>query len=178
MSNPSPIVRLGDPRLSAVCSTVEKFEEAAPILERLSATLSFVQEQYKFTRGSGISAPQIGGTSRVSLIDYQRRRQALINPRIIEHSAETIIIREGCLSFFRFRGNVERYRWVKIEALNQNGQRILIEGEGNLASLIQHELDHLDGILYIDRLKNYKDELITSPAWADIDDPESDFLLR
>lgn len=111
-------------------------------------TLFAVQGLYHFTRGSGIAAPQIGALWQVSVVTYENQQYTLINPRIIAHSPSQTPIREGCLSFFDYRGKPLRYDEVTVEALNRTGQPFTLEARGEFASLLQHEIDHLNGKLY------------------------------
>lgn len=78
---------------------------------------------------------------------------------IITLSKQTINIREGCLSFFNFRGNVDRAEHIKICAQNRNGEHFELEATGDFAMLLQHELDHLEGILYFDHLAHKEKDM-------------------
>ena len=88
----------------------------------------------------------------------------MINPEIVETSHEKKPIWEGCISFFEYRANVPRYTYVKVRAFGRDGKEFYIEGHDDFAMLLQHELDHLDGILYVDRLKNKERDLVQSSA--------------
>lgn len=129
------------------------------MVAQLSNTLTGLHKLYNFTRGSGVSAPQIGYLSRISVVEYDGIRHVLINPEIIEHSPDKILIREGCLSFFDYRGNVARFQSVGVKALDEKGISWTINASGNFAMLLQHEIDHLDGILFVDRLPGKDDDL-------------------
>ncbi len=76
-----------------------------------------------------------------------------MNPEIIEASKQKELIREGCISFLEFRAMVPRYPFVKVRAFNRDGEQFELEDVRDFAMLLQHELDHLDGVLYIDHLK-------------------------
>ena len=154
------IRKMGDDTLRQLCTQVNDFRMAQTVIDNLCTTLDQIKTLYDFQRGAGISAPQIGENVRISIIDFDNLRHILINPEIVDRSHETIIIREGCLSFFDHRGMVERARTVKVRALDRNGREFFVEGEGNLSSLLQHEIDHLDGILYVDRLPGKIADLI------------------
>lgn len=158
------IVKVGDGRLTTPCALVTDIASVRSVIEALQDTLSFVQTLYAFGRGSGVAAPQIGELYRISVVEFEGERYVLINPEIIEHSPESKRIREGCLSFFDQRGYVPRYVWAKVRALDENGQSLELTAEGNFAMLLQHEIDHLDGILYPDRLTNRDADLISVPT--------------
>ncbi len=101
--------------------------------------------------GVGLAAPQIGILKRVIVMDVgdEHGLIELINPEIIEKDGEQFGP-EGCLSIPGLRGDVRRAERVKVKGLNRNGEEIVIEGRELLARCIQHEVDHLDGILYTD----------------------------
>ena len=130
------------------------FGSAKSLFEDLNDTLANVRTLYEFRRGSGLSAPQIGILLRAVVIHYNEERKILVNPEIVYVSGEKVAMKEGCLSFFEFRGNVERHTEITVKALDENGTEIEIKGSGDLASLLQHEIDHLDGILYFDRMQD------------------------
>ncbi len=94
------------------------------------------------------------------VVEFEGKRHVLINPRIIFHSEDMILIREGCLSFFEYRGEVPRYRAVTVMALDKQGAQYELCAEDEFSSLLQHEIDHLDGILYIDRLPEGEKSLV------------------
>ena len=106
-------------------------------------------------RGPGI----VGSLKHI--IEYDGKRQILANPTILETSKEKMSTREGCLSFFDYRGEVERYSSIRVKAYNEDGQEFEIQGSGDLSSLLQHEIDHLNGRLYFDHLPNGQDDLWT-----------------
>ncbi|MGH7792564.1 MAG: peptide deformylase, partial [Thermodesulfobacteriota bacterium] len=115
--------------------------------------------------GIGLAAPQVGLNLRVCVVDISPRDEKseglieLINPVII--LAEGVQVEEeGCLSIPGFVSEVKRKAKVKVSALNRGGQPFEIEGTGLLARALQHEIDHLDGILFIDRLSRLKRELL------------------
>ena len=139
------IVKIGDPILREKAQTVKKITpNIIKLLENLKDTL------YE-ANGVGLAAPQIGVSKRVVVIDVGEGLLELINPEIIEYSDETELGVEGCLSIPGAQGEVERYSRVVVKALNRDGEPITITGEGLLARCLQHEIDHLYGVLYIDR---------------------------
>lgn len=137
------------------CAPVVDFQAVQGVVDDLSDTINHLKTTHQFNRGIGLAAPQIGQSLRVSVVESpERQRYILINPEIIETSETKTPIREGCISFFDYRGNVPRYDRVKVKAFDKDGKEYEIEAKGNFAMLLQHELDHLDGILYFDHLPN------------------------
>lgn len=105
--------------------------------------------------GAGLSAPQIYVPKRVILVqEPERPLRILINPEIVEHSSEIVEDWEGCLSFNFLRGRVPRYKEITLKAWDHEGDPATIKTQGLLARIIQHEIDHLDGILYLDRMRD------------------------
>lgn len=153
------VVKRGDPLLYKICEPVSSIDEVRPIIADMRDTLDYISQLYEFKRGRGIAAPQIGHSKRINIVEFEELSKVLINPQIIEHSVERQPIREGCLSFFDVRGNVSRYTSVIISALGEDGLPFTLSAEGEFAVLLQHELDHLEGVLYVDRLSNGEKDL-------------------
>ena len=107
-------------------------------------------ETLKKEDGVGLAAPQVGILKRVVVIDVGKGLIELINPEIIEVRGSQINM-EGCLSFPGQSGYVDRPTYAKVKALDRNGDEKIYEGEGLLAIAFCHEIDHLNGILYIDK---------------------------
>ena len=107
------------------------------------------ETMYK-SKGIGLAAPQVGILKRIVVIDIGDGPIALINPEIVEMKGSQID-NEGCLSIPGVQKNVDRPETVKVKALSENGEEIVINGEGLLARAFCHEIDHLDGILFIDK---------------------------
>lgn len=101
--------------------------------------------------GVGLAAPQIGILKRLVVIDVGEGPITLINPEILEAEG-SVLDEEGCLSLPGSQGIVPRPQKVKVKALNENGKETIVEGEGLLARAMCHEIDHLDGILFIDKV--------------------------
>lgn len=101
--------------------------------------------------GVGLAAPQVGILKRIIVIDVGEGCFALINPEILETKGEYVDI-EGCLSIPGNQGEVRRPEYVKVKGLNEKGQEVILEGSGLLARAFCHEIDHLDGILFIDKI--------------------------
>ena len=109
--------------------------------------------------GVGLAAPQVGVLKRIVVIDIGEGLVELINPEILETSGSQID-HEGCLSIPGNSALVERPNYVKVKALNRNGEEIIVEGKELMARALCHETDHLDGILYIDKaLPDEEDEI-------------------
>ena len=106
--------------------------------------------------GVGLAAPQIGIDERIAVVDIDDELGTIemINPRIIETSGEQTGP-EGCLSFPGLYGEVSRPNYVKIEAFNRKGRKFTLEAEEFLARALQHEIDHLDGILFTSKVIRY-----------------------
>ena len=111
-----------------------------------------IETMHKYD-GLGLAAVQVGVLKRIIVIDlYEEKTQyVLINPVIIEKSGEQIV-EEGCLSFPDTFGKVKRAKKCKVEAIDLNGNTIIVEGEDLLAQALQHEIDHLDGELFIKKV--------------------------
>ncbi len=101
-------------------------------------------------QGVGLAAPQVGVGKRIVVIDVGDGLLELINPQITRLEGEDAVI-EGCLSIPEYVGRVNRAAKVTVEALNRSGEPVWIEGEGLLAVALQHEIDHLEGVLFVDR---------------------------
>ena len=140
------IVKEGDDVLTKKCREVVKFDD------RLFTLLDDMKETLELAQGVGLAAPQVGILRRVVIIDIGEGPIELINPVIIETSGSQIG-QEGCLSVPGDSAEVERPMYVKVRAQDRFGNNIVVEGEGLKARAFCHEIDHLDGILYIDKVK-------------------------
>ena len=142
------IKKAGDPVLKKICAPVEKIDK------RLRKFLDEMAETMYASEGVGIAAPQVGESIRVCVVDVDKKnRYDLINP-VITHREGSIIDNEGCLSCPDLFGDVERAEKIRVEYTSRFGKKKSLEAEGLLARCIQHELDHLDGKLFIDIAKN------------------------
>lgn len=131
----------------------KKSREVEKIDEKILTLLDDMAETMYEKNGVGLAAPQIGVLKRLVVIDVDDENlYKMINPRIIKSSGEDID-EEGCLSVPERRGEVVRPSKVTVEYTDVNGELKVLEGEGLLARCICHELDHLDGILFIDKIK-------------------------
>ena len=141
------IVKLGDDTLRKISKPQETFNL------RLWTLLKDMADTMYQAEGVGLAAPQVGILRRVVVIDISENRDQLIefiNPEIIWRSEETQCGREGCLSLPGRAGIVTRPKKVKVRALNRHGEPFELEAEDLLARAVCHELDHLDGVVYID----------------------------
>jgi peptide deformylase len=103
--------------------------------------------------GVGLAAPQIGVPLRVIVIEYEDQLYAVVNPEIVKHSGEATD-EEGCLSAPNWQGPVSRATSVVVKGRDRNWKELRIKAEGWLARIFQHEVDHLDGILFLDRVRD------------------------
>lgn len=142
------IVLLGDPLLRQRSVPVERIEEAHEVLRDLEDTLAEFRRTHGF--GRGISAVQIGVPVRVIFMEVGGVRYELVNPEYVWRSEEKFHLWDDCFSFPNLMVWLERSRRVKIQAQNANGDWYETEAFDDLAELIQHEMDHLDGVLAID----------------------------
>ena len=146
------IVTLEDPVLRKTSRKVEKFDK------RLWDLLDDMKDTLYSANGAGLAAVQVGILRRVVVIDVGDGFIELINPEITERSEEKQNEVEGCLSIPGRYGITERPEWVKVKAQNREGKWVVYKGEGLKARCFCHELDHLDGVLYIDNALEMYDE--------------------
>ena len=145
------ILTYPDPILKQVSESVEEIN--SDILELVQDMLETMYE----APGIGLAAPQVGQLKRVIVLDLdyrsgeERKPIVLVNPEILSKEGE-ILFEEACLSVPEYSAEVKRFEKIKVKGLNEKGEDVEIEGEGLLSVALQHEIDHLDGILFIDRL--------------------------
>ena len=140
----------------------KKCEEVKEITKEIEVFCRNMVETMTESEGIGLAAPQVGELKRVIVVHPIRDRspearaetnpQAFINPKIIRKSKEAEIDEEGCLSFPGLFLKIKRAKKVVVEALTQEGKKIQIKAEGLPARVFQHEINHLDGILFIDKI--------------------------
>ena len=128
----------------------KKSRKIEVINKRILTLIDDMKETMYNAHGVGLAAPQVGVLKRLVVIDVGEGPIVLINPEILEASGSQID-EEGCLSIPGREEEVERPDYVKAKALNEKGEEIIIEGEGLLARAICHEIDHLFGVLFIDK---------------------------
>ena len=152
------VVKYPDPVLAKRGEPVTEF---GPELEKL------VEEMFDSmyaAQGIGLAAPQISISKRIAVIDVSFKKNpeekiALVNPEVIEIEGKQVE-EEGCLSLPDIREKVQRAAWVKVRAQDVKGKWIEVEGEELLARALQHEIDHLDGVLFIDRISRLKRDMV------------------
>jgi peptide deformylase len=152
------IRKYGDRVLRGKGKAVEEFgPDLKPLFEQMEETMIAA-------RGVGLAAPQIGISKQIAIMNPEpedgTKLIKMINPRIVAASKETVKIDEGCLSVPGVRGDVERPESVTVVYQDEKGKEHTLEAEGLLARIVQHELDHLNGVLFIDRLSFAKRSLI------------------
>lgn len=188
------VLKFPDPRLR------KKSQPVKEVTQELQAFADdMLETMYEF-RGIGLAAPQVNRLDRLIVIDTRPRDAdsenaryesspfteleekveqplILINPEIIEKEGSTTYD-EGCLSVPTFFETVKRYEWIKLKALNREGKAIELETDGLLSICIQHEIDHLDGKLFIDRLSTIKSNRIKnkikSQGYPEPEEPEQE----
>lgn len=136
----------GDPVLRKISKVVTNFED------RTQTLIDDMIDTMNNANGVGLAAPQVGILKRIVVIDIGQGPIILVNPEIIETDG-AVNEMEGCLSIPGKEGNVIRPQYVKVKAQDRNGNNIMMEGEGLLARAFCHEIDHLNGILYIDKIE-------------------------
>jgi peptide deformylase len=154
-----PILTTEDPRLRQRAHTVDRFTDD------LQALVDDMVETMRAAPGVGLAATQLGVRQRVIVVEYpaeiavedEDKAQAppklyvVINPEITRRSTETVTAAEGCLSIPGYMGDVERSASVTVKGLNRRGKPFQLKARGWTARIFQHEVDHLDGVLFIDR---------------------------
>lgn len=167
---PIPIVQTGHPVLRTEARELTRDEIKSA---EIQALIELMRETMKAAPGVGLAAPQIGEPIKLTVIEDEagektklspeelnlRERfpvpfQVLINPILKPVGEEKVEFFEGCLSVTGFAAKVLRYRNVSVTALNQHGEEVSIKAAGWYARILQHEIDHLNGILYIDRMQS------------------------
>lgn len=156
------IREVGDPILGIKCKEVDINNINQEILDEIED----LKETLNFTEGFGIAAPQAGLNRRIVIIQVDKEKcsykncedvptTVMINPTWKKLSDETEIEFEGCLSVPNLRGKVERYTHIEVTYFNECGQKIVKEAKGFTARNIQHECDHLDGIVFLEKVKGH-----------------------
>jgi peptide deformylase len=152
------VVLYPDPVLARTGDTVTEFTpELAQLVEEMFDSMYAAE-------GIGLAAPQIGISQRITVIDVSFKERpedklVLINPEVLETEGKQTE-EEGCLSLPDIRAKVQRAAWVKVRAQNVKGEYFEVEGEELLARALLHEIDHLHGVLFIDRISPLKRDLI------------------
>jgi peptide deformylase len=158
-----PIRIFPDPVLKEKSAPVEGVTaEVSAFIDDLVETMRF------YPGGVGIAAPQVGVPQRILVVDVSSHRRGgqeqnhgllvLVNPEILAMGGKQVV-REGCMSIPDYTANVQRAQWVLVDAIDRDGNRRIIESLGFEAVAIQHEMDHLDGVLFLDRVVSIKNDL-------------------
>jgi peptide deformylase len=151
------IATLPEPVLRRKARAVAKFDKG------LQTVIEDMIETMRAAPGVGLAAPQIGLSERLIVVEYYEHDEdeenedapkkvwALVNPEIVKSSEETLMGVEGCLSIPGLVGEVERHAEVQVKGLNRHGKPMKVKAKGWLARIFQHEIDHLNGVLFPDR---------------------------
>ena len=140
------IIQEGDPVLRKKAETVKdpKSPEIQKLIKDMVATM-------KSVKGIGLAAPQVSVSLRVFTVDIEGEVSVFVNPEIKDFSKESVPFEEGCLSVQKTWGPVVRPKKLTVKALDENSKPIKIRAKGLLARVVQHEMDHLNGFLFIDK---------------------------
>lgn len=139
------ILKMGDPLLRKISKPVELYDA------KLHQLLDDMQETLHAVGGLGLAAPQVGILKRVCIVEYDGKLYELVNPVLVKSSGKCVD-NEGCLSVPGFRGLVERPETIDVEYTDRNGKKRKQHAEGYFARVFLHEMDHLDGILFSDKM--------------------------
>jgi peptide deformylase len=168
------ILTMDKPVLRAKAKKVSRFDS---YIERLVADL---WDTMRDAPGVGLAAPQIGESVRVFVAEYEGEQVAFVNPEIIKRSEEIVLGTEGCLSIPGYVGeNVPRAAAITVKGRNPKGKEIRVKAEGWFARILQHEIDHLDGVLYIDHIRPEdvrevtEDDIESESEGGPVDQPEA-----
>jgi peptide deformylase len=143
-----PILKYPDPVLRRKAKRVSHVDES---LNRLIDDM--IETLYEVS-GAGLAAPQVGVSLKIAVIGIPEEEIiVLVNPEVVKKSGERVVI-EGCLSVPGYRGEIKRAEKVTVKAFDRNGKAFRIKADDLLAEVLEHEIDHLNGILYIDHLEN------------------------
>ena len=141
-----PILKVGNPILKKQSNPISKIDKnIKKLIQDMFDTLAEAE-------GVGLAAPQVGENVRLIVLNMGEGPFEIINPVIIDELGEQVGV-EGCLSVPGFYGDVTRFMQVTVGGINSKGKKVKVTGEGLLARALQHEIDHLDGILFIDKAK-------------------------
>lgn len=164
------ILKFPDPLLKEKAAPVEAVDEAVS-----SVITDLVETMRASPGGVGIAAPQVGVLKRIIVVDVSNHRRGgqeenhgllvLVNPEILARGGKQLV-REGCMSVPDYTANVQRAQWVLVDALDREGKQVIMEAIGFEAVAIQHEMDHLDGILFLDRVASIKTDLFRRKKYA------------
>ena len=138
---PNPVLRQKAKRVSTIDKSIQRL-------------IDDMIETMQQAHGAGLAAPQVGVSLRVIVLQMpEEEPRAVVNPKIVKRSGEQEVV-EGCLSFPGYSGEIKRSESVTIKGLDRQGRAIRIKGTGLMAQALEHELDHLNGMIYIDHLES------------------------
>jgi peptide deformylase len=154
-----PLIILPDPLLRQVSTSIERVDAE---LQKL--TDDMLETMYE-APGIGLAAIQVGVPRRLLVIDVSKEGEdkqplVFINPEIIKSSDERSVYEEGCLSIPDYYAEVERPAMVTVKSIDREGKEQMTEADGLLATCLQHEIDHLNGVLFIDHISRLKREMV------------------
>lgn len=152
------ILKYPDSRLFKKSEEVDSSMFSTDILKNIIDRMFYTMH---LNEGIGLAAPQVNIHKRIIVIRFDKYNLTLINPVIINKSENLQTFKEGCLSVPNVNANVKRPKEIEIEYYNLNGELQRLKAEGLLSTCIQHEIDHLNGVVYIDRLSNVNKYLIS-----------------
>ncbi|OGC08335.1 peptide deformylase [candidate division WOR-1 bacterium RIFOXYD2_FULL_36_8] len=142
------IITFPNPILRKKCKSIKKVDS------RIKRLIKDMIDTMHTAPGVGLAAPQIGENIKLIVVDIGQGAFALINPKIVKKNKILQTFEEGCLCLPGIVGPVERPSVITVKGLDKNGQSIIIDAEGFLSTVIQHEIDHLEGIVFIDKIKD------------------------
>lgn len=159
-----PIYKYGQPFLRKVAEPIDKnYPNLPELIDNMHQTMVFAE-------GIGLAAPQIGLSIRLIVIDLEPFKEdnpelgafkvTMINPILLEESEEEVVMDEGCLSIPGINESVSRPEWIKIKYIDENFNEHIEEFDGFKARVVQHEYDHIEGILFTDKIKPLRRQLI------------------
>lgn len=138
----------GDPVLKTVSEKITNFDS------RTHSLIEDLLDTTKLPGRAGVAAPQIGVNLRAFSFNVNGEIGYLINPVLVEVSGEKLLVEEGCLSVPELWHKTPRFEFAKAEGVDLEGKPVVVEGTGLMAQMLQHECDHLDGLVYLDRLED------------------------
>jgi len=166
------IARLGHPILREIAKPVDLEELTAPVDNELQQLIDDMIDTMREEGGVGIAAPQVARSLQIVIVEYQQNERypsqddipltVYVNPVVTFSGKETASFWEGCLSLKDLRGLVTRPKAITMEAFSREGEKMVVEARGFLAVVLQHEVDHLLGKVFIDRMTD-----LTQLAWAE-----------
>lgn len=179
------IARLGNPILRQIAKPVD-LKKLCDLENELQVLIEDMVETMRTDGGVGLAAPQVSRSLQIVTLECEENKRypegqgipltVLVNPMITRYSEDTALGWESCLSLIDFRGQVRRSQEVTVEAFNRNGEKTVIEAKGFLAIVLQHEIDHLNGKVFLDRMEDltqlaYQEEFET--YWVEKESSEA-----